>query len=142
MNVIALVCGALFGAGVCLSGMVRPSKVLGFLDLGGAWDGSLALVMATALAIHAVAWRLVARAHRPPLGAAYPGAPSSAVDLKLVGGAALFGLGWGLSGFCPGPAIVSVVSGTRASLVFVGAMALAMYAYEQLDSRARSEDTP
>jgi len=121
---ISLACGALFGAGVCISGVVRPSKVTGFLDLGGAWDASLAFVMASALAVHIIAWRLVARARKPRFGAAFPGPPLSTIDVPLVGGAALFGVGWGISGYCPGPAVVSIVSGTLSSVVFVIAMAV------------------
>ncbi len=127
----ALVCGGLFAAGVCISGMVRPSKVLGFLDFGGHWDPSLLVVFATALAIHALAWQLVKRASGPRLGAAFPDPPSRTVDLRLVGGAALFGLGWGLAGFCPGPAVVSLVSGARGSLVFVAAMVVGMLAWQR-----------
>ena len=133
---IPLVSGALFGAGVCISGMVRPSKVLAFLDLGGSWDATLAIVMASALAIHWLAWRMVERARAPRYGSAFPEPPSPIVDRKLVGGAALFGLGWGLSGYCPGPAVVSLVSGARASLVFVGAMIAGML----LAQAARRED--
>jgi uncharacterized membrane protein YedE/YeeE len=129
-NLLALVCGALFAAGACISGMVRPSKVLGFLDFGGPWDATLAVVMATAIAIHALAWRM-ARGTRPRFGACYPDAASTLIDVRLVGGAVLFGLGWGLAGFCPGPAIVSIVSGARASLVFVGAMMAAMLVYHR-----------
>jgi hypothetical protein len=125
---IAAVCGALFTAGVCISGMVRPSKVLGFLDFGGSWDPSLALVMASALALHAIAWRIVKRTPSPPFGSQFPRAPSQTIDRRLIGGAAIFGVGWGISGFCPGPAIVSIVSGATSSLVFVGAMAAAMLA--------------
>jgi uncharacterized membrane protein YedE/YeeE len=132
MNIIAAIAGALFAAGVCISGMVRPSKVLGFLDFGGAWDASLAIVMAAALAIHVVVWRVVKARRVPPFGTAYPGPPSSVIDARLVGGAALFGLGWGLAGYCPGPAIVSVVSGVRGSLVFVSAMAGAMLVYSRM----------
>jgi uncharacterized membrane protein YedE/YeeE len=137
MNAIAALCGALFAAGVCISGMVRPSKVLGFLDFGGAWDATLAVVMASALAIQVIAWRLVARARAPRFGSAFPGPPASVIDLRLVGGAALFGLGWGIAGYCPGPAVVSLVSlvslvsGARGSFVFVGAMAVAMLAYQR-----------
>ena len=122
--VIALVCGALFSAGVCISGMVRPSKVLGFLDFGGRWDATLMVVMASALAIHVVAWRVVkaVRGRPPAFGDRFPGPPSKIIDARLVGGAALFGLGWGLAGYCPGPAIVAVVSGAKSTLVFVAAM--------------------
>jgi uncharacterized protein len=120
--VIALVCGALFSAGVCVSGMVRPTKVLGFLDVGGAWDATLLCVMVTALALHVVAWRIVKASRAPRFGDRFPGPPSKVIDARLLGGAALFGLGWGLAGYCPGPAIVAVVSGARDTLVFVAAM--------------------
>jgi uncharacterized protein len=134
-RIIPFLCGALFSAGVCISGMVRPSKVLGFLDFGGAWDPSLLLVMASALALHVIAWRIVKRMTGPRLGGAFPGAASSVIDVRLVAGAALFGVGWGLSGFCPGPALVSLVSGTTASFVFVGSMLAAMLVFER---RARA----
>ncbi|HEY1559249.1 MAG TPA: DUF6691 family protein [Kofleriaceae bacterium] len=117
---IPLAAGVLFGAGACVSGMVRPSKVLAFLDFGGAWDATLLVVMASALAIHVVAWRLVPRARDP-------GPPSPIVDARLFGGAALFGIGWGLGGYCPGPAAVSIVSGAHSSLVFVAAMISGMW---------------
>ena len=132
---LALVSGALFGAGVCLSGMVRPSKVLGFLDVAGPWDPSLALVMGSALAVHVAAWAVVRRRRAPLLGGRFPGRPSRVVDARLVGGSALFGLGWGLAGYCPGPAVVSIVSGAKASFVFVGAMAAAMLAYHRATER-------
>lgn len=119
---IAFLCGALFSAGVCISGMVRPSKVLGFLDFGGQWDATLLVVMASALAIHFVAWRVVKAARAPRFGGQFPGPPSTVIDARLLGGAALFGLGWGVAGYCPGPAIVAVVSGAKSTLVFVGAM--------------------
>lgn len=124
MNVFAFVCGALFAAGACLSGMVRPSKVLGFLDLGGRWDATLLFVMAAALAIHVVVWRIVKGLRAPRFGASYPVPPSQTIDRKLVGGAALFGVGWGIAGYCPGPAVVSLVSGATSSLVFVLAMVI------------------
>jgi uncharacterized membrane protein YedE/YeeE len=133
--VLPFLCGALFAAGVCIAGMVRPSKVLGFLDLGGAWDASLALVMASALALHVVAWRIVKTIPRPRFGSTFPGPPSTVIDVRLIGGAALFGVGWGIGGFCPGPAIISLVSGTTASFVFVGAMLATMFAYDR-SSRA------
>ena len=118
----AAVAGALFGAGLLVSGMVRPSKVLGFLDFGGAWDASLLLVMASALALHCVAWRIVKASRAPRFGDRFPAPPSPVVDARLLAGAALFGIGWGLAGYCPGPAIVAVVSGAPSTLVFVAAM--------------------
>ena len=131
--VISFACGALFALGVCLSGMVRPSKVLAFLDLRGSWDPSLALVMASALALYAVAWRLVKRGSTPRFGTAFPGQPPPVIDRRLIGGAVVFGIGWGLAGFCPGPAIVAVVSGAAPTLVFVAAMATAMLLFEHVD---------
>jgi uncharacterized membrane protein YedE/YeeE len=138
---IALLCGALFSAGVCISGMVRPSKVLGFLDFGGRWDATLLVVMASALAIHCIAWRIVkaARGRPPAFGERFPGPASTVIDLRLLGGAALFGVGWGLAGYCPGPAIVAVVSGAKSTLVFVGAM-LAGIALVHAVSRDDSTD--
>jgi uncharacterized membrane protein YedE/YeeE len=132
---IPLLCGALFGAGVCISGMVRPSKVLAFLDFGGAWDPSLLLVMAAALALHVIAWRLIKNRRAPRFGTAYPGPPSPVIDAKLVGGAALFGIGWGISGYCPGPAILSLLSGATSSLVFVAAVTVSMVIYDRLSQR-------
>jgi uncharacterized protein len=133
--IIPLLCGALFSAGVCLAGMVRPSKVIGFLDFGGAWDASLLLVMASALVLHVFAWRILramtADMPRPKFGTAFPGPAASVIDARLIGGAALFGVGWGLTGFCPGPAVVSLVSGTTASFVFVAAMGAAMLGFDR-----------
>lgn len=140
MALVAVVGGALFGAGVCISGMVRPSKVLAFLDLRGDWDPSLALVMATALAVHVVAWALVRRMRAPLLGGRFPAPATGGIDARLVGGAALFGLGWGLGGFCPGPAIVSTVSGATNALVFVAAMAAGMLAHRAFDGVAGRRD--
>lgn len=137
---IPLLCGALFGAGICVSGMVRPSKVLAFLDFGGAWDPSLLLVMGAALTLHVVAWQLIKNRRAPRFGTAFPGPPSSVVDRRLVGGAALFGIGWGISGYCPGPALLSVLSGATSSLVFVGAVAVSMVVYDHVAQRQSSDD--
>jgi uncharacterized protein len=127
---VALLGGALFGAGVCISGVVRPSKVLGFLNFGGAWDASLLVVMASALVVSILAWRIVAKLRTPQFGTAFPGPPSPLVDARLVGGAVLFGIGWGLAGYCPGPALVSLVSGVTGSFVFCAAMIAGMFAVE------------
>jgi uncharacterized membrane protein YedE/YeeE len=133
---IALLCGVLFGTGVCISGMVRPSKVLGFLDVAGHWDASLLLVLGSGFVLHAVAWQIVKRRSAPVLGGEFPGPASAIIDLRLIGGAALFGLGWGLSGYCPGPALVSLVSGVPSSFVFVGSMVAAMWGVQAVE-RAR-----
>ncbi len=136
---IPLLCGAIFSAGVCISGMVRPSKVLGFLDVAGPWDATLMVVFATALALHVVAWAVVKAVRKPRFGDRFPGPPSPVVDLRLVGGAALFGIGWGLAGYCPGPAIVAVVSGTRGALVFMTAMLVGITIAHALRSDDRTE---
>ncbi|MCB9648209.1 MAG: hypothetical protein H6730_16635 [Deltaproteobacteria bacterium] len=130
--------GLVFALGLCLSGMVRPSKVLGFLNLGGAWDPSLAFVMVGALAVFAAAWRWTRRRSAPALGGRFPAAPPRGVDLRLLGGAAVFGLGWGLGGFCPGPAIVGLVA-SRGAVVFVVAMLAGMLACD-LAGRRTAED--
>jgi len=139
VNPLALLGGALFGAGVCISGMVRPSKVLGFLDFGGAWDATLLVVMASALVVTVVAWRVVARLRAPRFGTAFPPPPSPLVDARLIGGAALFGLGWGLSGYCPGPALVALVAGVPATFVFVAAMLAGMFVIERGDRSNRPD---
>lgn len=136
---IPLLCGALFGAGVCISGMVRPSKVLAFLDFGGAWDASLLLVMGAALMLHVIAWQVVKRVRAPRFGTAFPAPATSIIDLRLIGGAALFGIGWGISGYCPGPAIVATLSGATSSFVFLGAVALSMVVYDHIAARQRSD---
>ncbi|MEO8706936.1 MAG: DUF6691 family protein [Kofleriaceae bacterium] len=121
-RIFAALSGVLFGTGLVISGMTIPGRVTAFLDVGGAWDPTLALVMAAAIATFApFAWH--ARTARRPLFESKFQVPTSrAIDGRLLGGAAIFGVGWGLSGYCPGPAIVSLPSGT-AALGFVAAMA-------------------
>jgi uncharacterized protein len=111
--------GALFGVGLAISGMTQPGKVIGFLDVAGAWDPSLAFVMAGALFVYAslrplVITRRVARHERVPPG------PKNHIDVRLLAGAAIFGAGWGLAGYCPGPAVVSVGSGSLAAAITLG----------------------
>ena len=118
----ALASGALFGAGLAVSHMVDPAKILGFLDVAGGWDPSLAFVMGGAVAVTAVAFPLVLR--RPhPLGVGrFSVSAARAIDGRLVGGAGLFGVGWGLVGLCPGPAIASLAFGRIETVVFLVAM--------------------
>lgn len=125
-NAVAFLCGLVFSVGLAVSGMTLPSKVLGFLDVGGAWDPSLALVMGGALAV-CFAARLVTP-RRPLFAAEFPSLPSSGIDARLVAGAALFGVGWGLIGFCPGPAVVALGAGVHGALVFAAAMVVGMAA--------------
>jgi len=116
------IAGLLFGLGLCVGGMTQPAKVLGFLDLAGAWDPSLAFVMGGALAVAFIAFRLVAGRDRSLTGAPLALPPTTPINARLLGGAALFGIGWGLSGFCPGPALVDLGFLSPRTLLFVLAM--------------------
>ena len=121
--------GLLFGIGLLLSGMSDPGKVIGFLDLFGAWDPSLALVMGGAVGVAALAYAIAKKRTSSFLGGAMQLPTSNHIDRRLVGGALVFGIGWGLAGYCPGPALVSLASGQIKGLVFVAAMALGMVLY-------------
>jgi uncharacterized membrane protein YedE/YeeE len=122
---IAALAGALFGAGLHLSGMTDTAKVLGFLDFFGAWDPTLAFVMAGAILPMAIAWRLTP-GQEPLTGGRFPQNPVQRIDRPLVIGAVLFGMGWGLVGLCPGPAIASLSYGGLGGLVFLAAMLAGM----------------
>lgn len=117
--------GSLFGAGLFLSGMTNPAKVQGFLDLSPAWDPTLAFVMASALLPMIVAWRWT-RQRSPLTGGAFPPPPATQIDRKLVIGSVLFGVGWGLVGLCPGPAIASLSYQGTSGAIFVLAMLCGM----------------
>ncbi|HVK82936.1 MAG TPA: YeeE/YedE family protein [Kofleriaceae bacterium] len=125
---VAAVAGVLFGAGLLLSGMTQPARVIGFLDPTGAWDPTLAFVMGGAIAVYAVAHRLILRRSGAPWFELRFHVPERrALDLQLVVGAALFGIGWGLAGMCPGPGIVAAAAGSMDALVFVVAMLVGMH---------------
>ena len=125
-SLAALGAGIVFGIGLGLSGMTQPAKVLGFLDIVGAWDPSLMFVMGGAILVHFALARWIRRRERPLLDTRFHLPTGARVDLPLVAGSVVFGVGWGLGGYCPGPAIVSLGSGAAAAFVFVGAMALGM----------------
>ena len=129
--VVGGVAGALFGAGLLLAGMTRPDKVIGFLDLFGRWDPSLMFVMAGAIAVHLVAYRLVVKRPRPLFDAGFHLPTRRDLDARLLAGAAIFGVGWGLGGFCPGPGLVSAAAGGDA-LVFVVTMTAGMLLQHRL----------
>ncbi|MDR3436878.1 DUF6691 family protein [Telmatospirillum sp.] len=128
---VALLAGLLFGAGLALSGMINPAKVLGFLDIAGHWDPSLAGVMAAAIPVTALLYRLAGKRGSAVAGGPLPGPAKGIVDFRLVGGAAVFGLGWGLAGLCPGPAIADMVLDPRV-MIFVVAMAVGMVVAKRL----------
>jgi uncharacterized membrane protein YedE/YeeE len=122
----SFVAGLVFGIGLLLAGMANPAKVLGFLDLAGAWDPSLALVMAGAVAVGSVAFALAKRRRVSLLGAPMQLPTARQVDRRLVVGSLVFGVGWGLAGFCPGPALVALGEGAGQAAVFVLAMLAGM----------------
>ena len=127
--------GLLFALGLGLAGMTDPAKVLGFLDFAGAWDPSLAFVMGGAMATYAVARRLILKRGTPVLGGSFPTFPKSKPDARLIAGAALFGIGWGLGGWCPGPAFASMGAGASHLLLFVGSMLAGMWLFRVWDAR-------
>jgi len=127
--------GLLFGVGLILAGMTDPSKVLGFLDLAGLWDPSLAFVMGGAILVSLGAFALAKQRTTSFLGGAMHLPTSRDIDKRLVTGSLLFGAGWGLAGFCPGPALVSVGTGNPKAVVFVLAMLAGMALFEVLERR-------
>jgi uncharacterized membrane protein YedE/YeeE len=141
-SLFAFVAGLVFGLGLIVAGMVNPAKILGFLDLAGKWDPSLALVMAGAIAVGLVAFALARRRTMSALGLPMQLPSASNLDARLVGGSLVFGIGWGLAGFCPGPAIVAIGAGYAKAAVFVVAMLLGMGAFELIRrSRTRTDMT-
>lgn len=121
-NVVTLLSGTLFGVGLALAGMTRPEKVIGFLNFFRGWDPSLMFVMGGAIAVHALVWRMLKGRSSPLLGGRFLVPTRRDLDARLLVGAAIFGVGWGLGGFCPGPGITSLVTVGAAPLVFVVAM--------------------
>jgi len=126
----ALIVGLVFGIGLIVSGMTDPSKVLGFLDLAGNWDPSLAFVMGGAILVGLLAFRVAGRRERSLLGEAMRLPTATRIDRRLVLGSLAFGAGWGLAGYCPGPALASLASGGAKPLVFTAAMVAGMGVFE------------
>ena len=126
----SLICGLLFGAGLMISGMANPQKVLGFLSITREWDPSLLFVMGGAIFTGLIAFRLALRRGKPVLCPAYDLPAKTHPDTKLVTGAVLFGVGWGLAGICPGPALILVASGIHGGLMFFVAMLAGMGIFE------------
>ncbi len=122
-NAVAFASGLVFALGLGLSGMTRPSKVLGFLDVAGSWDPSLAFVMVGAIGVHFLFVRRARRRASPRMAPRFTWPPEGRIDARLLAGAALFGIGWGLAGYCPGPSLVALASFGPGVLLFVSAMA-------------------
>jgi uncharacterized protein len=122
----ALGCGCVFGLGLAISGMMNPAKVIGFLDVTGSWDPTLAFVMGGALLVAMPAYRLILGRGHPALAGGFSLPANTRLDTPLILGSALFGVGWGLVGFCPGPAVAAVVTGLPVVLGFVASMVAGM----------------
>ncbi|WP_341706697.1 DUF6691 family protein [Halopseudomonas sp.] len=137
-GLIALASGLLFGFGLLISGMANPAKVLGFLDLAGAWDPSLALVMAGAIAVAFVPMQWIQRRGKTLRGEQAQLPTSRTIDRRLVLGSMLFGAGWGVAGFCPGPALVAASALIPQALLLVAAMLLGMWLFAVYDRRVQA----
>jgi uncharacterized protein len=124
--------GLLFSLGLGLSGMTDPNKIIGFLDVSHGWDPSLLLVMVGAIGVHLPLYWWISRQQRPRFAERFERAPTAEITARLVGGAALFGAGWGLGGFCPGPGIVSLASGAMGAVVFVVGMTAGVVLFDRL----------
>jgi uncharacterized membrane protein YedE/YeeE len=135
-NVVAFVAGLTFAIGLVIPGMTQPTKVIAFLDVAGAWDPSLAFVMLGAIGVHLVFARRMRAGRAPRFAPAFSLPLTTGIDRRLLLGAALFGIGWGIAGFCPGPAVVSVVTLAPTALAFVAAMLVAMAGYAWLFERS------
>lgn len=131
----SVLAGLVFGLGLIISGMANPAKVLGFLDLAGAWDPSLALVMGGAISVGFFAFLFAKKRTLSLIGAEMKLPTARHIDRRLIIGSLLFGMGWGLAGFCPGPGLVALGMGSSKALVFVAAMLAGMVLFELLEKR-------
>ena len=136
---MALIAGLIFGLGLILSGMTNPAKVIGFLDLAGHWDPSLGFVMAGAIAVSAVPFRLAKSRSMALLGAPIRLPTATDIDRRLVLGSLAFGAGWGLAGYCPGPALASLLSGNVKPVIFTVALLAGMVIFEILERLPSSQ---
>ncbi len=130
-----LICGALFGAGLAASGMTNPAKVIGFLDIFGNWDPDLLFVMGAAVLTTVICFRFVLKRKTPIFENSFSLPSSNLVDFKLLLGAVLFGIGWGLYGYCPGPALAALVYLQPVTFVFVIAMVVGMFAANKINAK-------
>ncbi len=140
--VVSFICGIVFALGLGISGMTQPSKVIGFLDFAGAWDASLAFVMVGGIGVFFLAYQMSLRMGAPLLAAEFAIPKRTDLDARLILGAAIFGAGWGLGGFCPGPAITSLASGAPPVFVFVASMAAGIYLHAMTPNPAHSPAPP
>ncbi len=137
-NMIGLLGGMLFGLGLCISQMADPRKIMGFLDVAGNWDPSLLLVMLSGLVVVAIGYRLALKREKPVLDQQYYLPTNTQIDIKLIVGAILFGVGWGLIGYCPGPIMVSLGFFSAQILIVFFSMLVGMLSWNYLNSRHQS----
>jgi len=133
MMLTSFLIGLLFGLGLIVSQMINPAKVIGFLDVAGSWDPSLAFVMGGALVVTGVGYKLLNRRKRPLLVIDFIMPDKTQLDARLIGGAAIFGVGWGLVGLCPGPALAALGTGATDAVIFCVAMIVGMAAFKWID---------
>lgn len=133
----ALVVGFIFALGLGISGMTQPQKVIGFLDLFGNWDPSLMFVMVGAIAVHLVSYRIIRKRNSPLLSMKWHLPTKTEITPALVLGAVIFGIGWGLAGFCPGPAVTSLASLEQKPFIFVMSMVIGMLIFRELDKKLK-----
>jgi uncharacterized protein len=134
--VVTLLAGTVFGAGLTLGGMTDPARVRGFLDLFGDWDPTLAFVMGGALVVMAIAWRIVPGMARPLFDDGFHVPKNTDLDPKLLGGAALFGIGWGVAGLCPGPGFAALAIEPLSAAIFVVALLAGMALHRLMEGKA------
>ena len=134
-NIVALITGLIFGLGLALSGMNHPEKVLGFLDVAGQWDASLLFVLGGAVTVTIVSFQLIKKLPKPVFAKRFLVTEASNIDRSLIIGSSLFGIGWGISGYCPGPAIALLAAPNRELLIFLPAMLLGYGLHRYLTKR-------
>ncbi len=140
-NLVGLLSGFLFAIGLAVAGMTDPNKIIGFLDFTGNWDPSLALVMVGALLVHFTAQRVLRGVHAPVFGSRFAVTSKRNVDIKLVAGAALFGLGWGAGGYCPGPLLVSSAARVNGAVIALVGMVVGTVVYRSVFARSGTQST-
>lgn len=141
-QITAFLCGVLFALGLGIAGMTRPEKIIGFLDLSGSWDPDLLWVMVAAISVTSLGYHWTFRRDRPLIEGAFDLPKPRSLDIRLIAGSALFGVGWGLGGFCPGPALTSLVSGLPAVWVFVLSMVVGMKIYQWMSRQTIQAAAP
>lgn len=134
-NIISLIVGILFALGLGLAGMTQPQKVIGFLDIFGAWDPSLIFVMGGAVIFHLITYKLIRKRQTPLLDTKWHVPTNKDISPRLIIGATLFGAGWGLAGYCPGPALTALVTGHSQTILFVSAMLAGMILFKLVENK-------